>query len=76
MAHGSADFGKHTPRSAFYDEGRFGRLFLTLPPFAADTMLVRDALIELGAAGGPMDAGDDLWDFATAFQPMTHHSWR
>jgi hypothetical protein len=40
----------------------FGRLFPTLPPFAAGTKLVRDALAELGAAGGPMDPGDDLSD--------------
>ena len=53
------------PRSRFYDEGRFGRLFPTLPRFAADTPLIRDALIELGAAGGPMDAGDDLSDPVT-----------
>ena len=62
MPHGSAGLGEFTPRSVFYDEGRFGRLFPTLPPFAADTPLVRDALQELGAKGGPMDAGDDLSD--------------
>ena len=60
MPHGSAGLGEFTPRSVFYDEGRFGRLFPTLPPFAADTPLVRDALLELGAKGGPMDAKDDL----------------
>jgi hypothetical protein len=62
MAHGSTAGEHATPRSAFYDRGRFGRLFPTLPPFAADTKLVRDALLELGAPGGPMDAGDDLSD--------------
>jgi hypothetical protein len=62
MSHGDADAGQLTPRSTFYDQGRFGRLFPTLPPFAADTLLVRDALAELGAPGGPMDAGDDLSD--------------
>lgn len=62
MAHGSAGLGEFTPRSVFHDEGRFGRLFPTLPPFAADTPLIRDALLELGAKGGPMDAGDDLSD--------------
>src|SRR3954449_5775693 len=60
MPHGHADLGELTPQSAFYDKGRFGRLFPTLPPFAADTPLIRDALAELGAAGGPMDPGDDL----------------
>ncbi|HEX2362386.1 MAG TPA: heme peroxidase family protein [Jiangellaceae bacterium] len=62
MSHGDADSGHMTPRSRFYDEGRFGRLFPTLPPFAADTPLIREALTELGAPGGPMDAGDDLSD--------------
>jgi hypothetical protein len=65
MSHGDADAGQLTPQSRFYDEGRFGRLFPTLPPFAADTPLIRDALMELGAAGGPMDAGDDLSDPVT-----------
>src|ERR1700750_2442805 len=60
MPHGQADLGELTPRSVFYDRGRFGRLFPALPPFAADTPRVRDALVELGAAGGPMDPGDDL----------------
>ncbi len=65
MSHGHADLGESTPQSVFYDEGRFGRLFPTLPAFAADTALVRDALLELGAKGGPMDAGDDLSDPVT-----------
>ena len=62
MPHGDADQGVYTPRSTFYDQGRFGRLFPTLPPFASDTPLVRAALKELGRPGGPMDAGDDLSD--------------
>jgi hypothetical protein len=62
MPHGDADLGELTPRSVFYDQGRFGRLFPTLPPFAADTPLTRDALADLGAAGGPMDGADDLSD--------------
>ncbi|MDQ6637645.1 MAG: peroxidase [Candidatus Dormibacteraeota bacterium] len=62
MAHGEVDAGHLTPRSTFYDQGRFGRLFPTLPPFAADTPLIRAALTELGAPGGAMDAGDDLSD--------------
>ena len=61
MPHGHAQLGESTPQSIFYDQGRFGRLFPTLPPFAADTPLLRDALSELGAKGGPMDAGDDQW---------------
>jgi hypothetical protein len=62
MSHRDADAGQLTPRSTFYDQGRFGRLFPTLPPFAADTPLIRNALTELGAPGGPMDAGDDMSD--------------
>lgn len=62
MGHGSADLGQLTPQSTFYDQGRFGRLFPMLPPFAADTPLIRGALTELGAPGGPMDAVDDLSD--------------
>ena len=62
MPHGQADLGDVTPRSIFYEQGRFGRLFPSLPPFAADTPLIRDALAELGAQGGPMDAADDLSD--------------
>jgi Animal haem peroxidase len=62
MPHGHADLGELTPRSVFHAQGRFGRLFPTLPPFAADTKLIRDALTDLGAAGGPMDPGDDLSD--------------
>jgi len=62
MSHGNAGTGQHTPSSTFYDQGRFGRLFPSLPPFAADTALVRDALLELGAPGGVMDAADDLSD--------------
>ncbi|MDQ3676676.1 MAG: heme peroxidase family protein [Actinomycetota bacterium] len=63
MSHGHAHLGaSETPQSSFYSEGRFGRLFPALPPFAADTNLIRDALIELGATGGLMDPGDDLSD--------------
>lgn len=65
MPHGHAHLGESTPRSVFYDQGRFGRMFPTLPPFAADTTLIRGALAELGAAGGPMDPGDDLSDPVT-----------
>lgn len=48
------------PRSTYYDSGRFGRLFGKLPPFASDTPQIRQALLEMGAAGGIMDAEDDL----------------
>lgn len=62
MPHGSADDGLVTPQSTFYDQGRFGRMFPTLPPFAADTPQVRAALIELGKRRGIMDARDNLTD--------------
>lgn len=46
------------PRSTYYDKGKFGRLFPTLPPFASDNPSVRKALIDLGEPGGIMDAND------------------
>ena len=46
------------PRSLYYDQGRFGRLFPSLPPFATDQPSVRDNLLELGKRGGIMDAND------------------
>jgi hypothetical protein len=46
------------PHSLYYDRGRFGRLFPTLPPFAVDQPSVRDNLLELGKRGGIMDAND------------------
>ncbi len=57
MRHGNTDLGATTPSSTFYDRGRFGRLFPTLPPFATNTRRMREALLELGAKGGLMDAG-------------------
>jgi hypothetical protein len=62
MSHGHAALGTSTPRSSFHDAGRFGRLFPSLPPFAPDTSRIRQSLVELGAAKGPMDADDDLTD--------------
>lgn len=50
--------GNVPPRSLYYDRGRFGRLFPSLPPFAADHPSVRDNLLELGKPGGVMDAND------------------
>ena len=38
----------------------FGRLFPDLPAFAPATQRVKDALLALGAPGGPLDAEDDL----------------
>jgi hypothetical protein len=62
VSHGHAALGVTTPQSTFYDSGRFGRLFPTLPPFASDTPLIRDALAELGSVKGLMDADDDVSD--------------
>ena len=53
--HGAAEIrGMNCPRSRYYDSGRFGRLFPSLPPLDAD----RDSLIALGKAGGRMDGQD------------------
>ena len=65
MAHGTADNGALTPPSTFYERGRFGRMFPTLPPFSADTPTIRQALVDIGRPGGLMDAGDDLSDPVT-----------
>lgn len=58
-----------TPRSTYYDQGRFGRLFPLLPPFAQDTPAVREALLELGKPGGLMDAQDDMSPGANPVAP-------
>ncbi len=39
----------------------FGRMFPELPPFAEDTPALRAALLAIGAAGGMLDAKDDLF---------------
>jgi Animal haem peroxidase len=65
VSHGHAALGTTTPQSTFYDTGRFGRLFPTLPPFASDTPFIREALTELGSVKGLMDAQDDLSDPVT-----------
>ena len=46
--------------SRYYDQGKFGRLFPSLPAFALDTPKVREALKDMGKKGGMMDAEDDL----------------
>lgn len=48
------------PSSKYFDSGRFGRLFGKLPPFASDTPEIRMALLDIGKAGGIMDAKDKL----------------
>src|SRR5215472_549844 len=42
------------------DSTFFGRIFPRLAPFAEASDTVRAALMEVGAPGGIMDAGDDL----------------
>ena len=58
--HGSRAFhrGMHAPHSTFFASGKFGRLFPTLPAlFHRDKTgaELREALVRLGARGGPMD---------------------
>ncbi len=58
--HGSNKSGGYNPpKSISYDQGKFGRMFPSLPPFAQDTRQIRDALKELGRKGGIMDAKED-----------------
>lgn len=72
--HGQLDLrDQSTPRSSYYESGRFGRLFPLLPPFALDTPAVRDALLELGKPGGPMDAQDDMTPGANPVAPNPHN---
>ncbi len=59
MIHGETHLrGMNPPQSQFHNRGRFGRLFPSLPAFAADVPKVRAALFELGKKGGLMDAND------------------
>ena len=48
------------PKSKYYDSGRFGRMFGDLPAFSSDTPETRSSLLEIGKAGGMMDAKDKL----------------
>ena len=60
IRHGQLYLRDHIPpRSRYYANGRFGRLFPTLPPFARDDLEIRKALMELGKPGGIMDPGGD-----------------
>jgi hypothetical protein len=63
----SASGGVFAPRAQAARSGTvatspttFGRLFPDLPAFAPATQRVKDALVALGAPGGPLDANDDL----------------
>ena len=51
--------GENPPKSTYYEQGKFGRIFPMLPPFATDTATVRNAPEELGKKGGVMDAADE-----------------
>jgi hypothetical protein len=62
VRHGMTFGGENPPSSKYYNSGKFGRMFRRLPPFAANTPAVRDALKEVGQQGGIMDANDDLSD--------------
>ena len=52
--------GENPPKSTYYAQGKFGRMFPTLPPFATDTPTIKKALEDLGQKGGIMDANDDM----------------
>lgn len=61
MRHGKVyRSGDNPPNSTFFDKGKFGRLFPSLPPFAADSPNLRASLKEIGKKDGIMDAQDDL----------------
>lgn len=57
--HGAMLRGENPPNSKYFEQGRFGRLFPTLEPFAADTPTIRAALMKIGEQGGIIDAQDD-----------------
>ncbi len=59
-SHGQYDLGFNPPSSTYFDKGKFGRLFPSLPPFASDTPTIRAALMELGKPNGLMDARDEI----------------
>ena len=75
MSHGCVyRSGGTPPNSKFYDQGKFGRLFGTLPPFALDTPSLRAALAKIGERNGPMDAKDDLTAQPSALIVDANHS--
>ena len=55
--HGHAGLGKETPQSTFYDQGRFGRLFPTLPLRARYD--AHTGLAHRTRSGGRADDADD-----------------
>ena len=57
--HGAMLRGENPPNSRYFEQGRFGRMFPALEPFAADTPTVRASLMKMGEIGGIIDAQDD-----------------
>jgi hypothetical protein len=43
--------GDNPPKSTYYEQGKFGRMFPTLPSFATDTPSVRNARVVSGPMG-------------------------
>jgi hypothetical protein len=61
--HGSMPLGgDNAPSSVYHDQGKFGRIFPSLPPFASDNPTLRGHLREIGKRKGIMDADDNLSD--------------
>ncbi len=61
MLHGSIYRSNSAPpNSKFYDQGKFGRMFPSLPPFSLDSPSLRTALLKIGERNGIMDAQDNL----------------
>jgi hypothetical protein len=54
--------GDNAPSSIYHDQGKFGRMFPSLPPFASDNPTLRGYLRKIGELNGIMDARDDLSD--------------
>ena len=62
VATAAVSFGNVRPAQAanIIPANRFGRMFPSLPKFAAQTKKMERALMELGKKGGLLDANDDL----------------
>ena len=61
MLHGNVYRSDSTPpTSKFYDQGKFGRMFPTLPSFSLDSPSLRTTLMKIGERNGIMDAQDDI----------------
>lgn len=72
--HGSYPQDIVPPISKYQDSGRFGRMFGKLPPFATDTPKTRKSLLEIGKAGGIMDAMENLAADPTLLITDANHS--